>query len=144
MRVGIFFEFFEAFLVWDILIDDHGFHGTIVTDDADDFTGIDTGNPCRMVLFHLFTKGFGVTEVRWGIVIFPDDEAGLEDAFGFIVLISKAIVSDERIGHDDDLIAIAWIGEDLLIADHRCVEDDFGDLLVLASKTFAMEDAVIF
>ena len=43
----------------------------------------------------------------------------------FDILGVDAVVADFRIGHRDDLAAIAGIGEDLLVAGHRGVEADF-------------------
>ena len=41
------------------------------------------------------------------------------------VLPVDAVVADQRVGHRDDLPLVGRIGQDLLVAGHRRVEDDF-------------------
>ena len=55
----------------------------------------------------------------------PDDEAGQMRPAAFDILGVDAVVADFRIGHRDDLAAIARVGENFLVAGHRGVEANF-------------------
>ena len=57
--------------------------------------------------------------------VLADDEAGEVRPAAFDVLGVDAVVADLRVGHRDDLPAVAGVGEDLLVAGHRRVEADF-------------------
>src|SRR4026207_1209460 len=56
----------------------------------------------------------------------------------------RAVVSDQRIGHCNDLTSIRGVGEDLLISSHGSVETNFADLRSLCAKAFAFENPTIF
>ena len=60
------------------------------------------------------------------------------------VLAIDAVVADQRIGHGDDLTLVAGIGEDLLIAGHRGVEDDFALGGSGSAKGAAGENGAVF
>ncbi len=60
------------------------------------------------------------------------------------VLGVDAVVADLRVGHRDDLAAIAGIGEDLLVAGHRGVEADLAVDFARGAERGAGEDGSVF
>ena len=55
-----------------------------------------------------------------------------------------AIVAYQGIGHGDDLALVGGVGEDLLVAGHRGVEDDFALGSSGRAKGPAGEDGAVF
>ena len=80
---------------------------------------------------------------------FADDEPGQVRLAALDVLGVDAVVADLRVGHRDDLAAVARIGQDLLVAGHARVEADLAvDLAVGAegccrSKRFRLPGQVL-
>ncbi len=70
-----------------------------------------------------FERG-AAAEVAGHAAALADDEAGQLRAGALEIVEVDAVVADLRIGHRDDLAAVAGIGEDLLVAGHRGVEAD--------------------
>ena len=56
------------------------------------------------------------------------------------VLAVDAVVPDVRVGHRDDLARVGGIGQDLLVAGQRRVEDDLARCLALPAEGSALED----
>ena len=73
-----------------------------------------------------------------------DDEAGQVRPPALDVLGIDAVVADLRVGHRDDLAAVAGIGEDLLVAGHRRVEADFAVDFAIGADRSAGEDGAVF
>ena len=73
-----------------------------------------------------------------------DDEAGQLRPAAFDVLGVDAVVADLRVGHGDDLAAVAGIGEDLLITGHRGVETDLAVDLSVGAERRAGENGTVF
>ena len=61
----------------------------------------------------------------------------------FHVIAVGAGVADMWIRQGDDLAAIRWIGQDLLIARHRGIEDDFTDSLAFGTNGCAVKNRSI-
>ena len=55
----------------------------------------------------------------------------------------EAVVADERVGHADELAPVGGIGEDLLVASHRGVEDHLAVGLAARAQRLAPEHAPI-
>ncbi len=55
-----------------------------------------------------------------------------------------AVVADLRAGHGDDLAAVGGIGEDLLVAGHRGVEDHLAEGSDGSAEGLAEEAAAVF
>ena len=72
-----------------------------------------------------------------------DGEALDPGLFAFDVFVGDAVVADLRAGHDHDLPAIGWIGEDLLVAHHGGVEDDLAEARTPSAKGRADKDGSI-
>ena len=69
---------------------------------------------------------------------FLDDEARDHAAGGVSTSCRiDAVVADERVGHRDDLPLVGRIGEDLLVAGHRGVEDDLARGLAAGAEGLA-------
>src|SRR3569623_438973 len=73
---------------------------------------------------------------RWQLA---DRETGARDARGLDVLAIDADVPDLGRRHHDDLPAVRWVADDLLIAGDRRVEHDLADRLDLRAEAFAAE-----
>ena len=61
----------------------------------------------------------------------------------FLVERVRPIVSDERIGHRNDLTAIGGVRENLLVSGHGSVETNLADLGSFGTKGFAFENTTI-
>src|SRR5262245_40268845 len=85
---------------------------------------IDIGNSRNPRSAQILVERFARAPVGVGARELPHDEAFGKYAARFYVLFVDAVISDERISHRDDLSAVGWIGEDLLIAGHCSVEDN--------------------
>ena len=72
------------------------------------------------------------------------DKAGQMRPAAFHVLGVDAVVADFRIGHRDDLTAVARIGQDLLISGHRGVEANFAVDFSLRAKRSAGKNGAVF
>ncbi len=74
---------------------------------------------------------------------FADDEAPQSELVALDVLGVDPVVANLRIGHRDDLTAIRWVGQDLLIARHAGVEDDFAEELARSSESGSGKDGAV-
>ena len=75
----------------------------------------------------IFVEGhFGAPVARDLCQFFYDESAHMRRS-AFLVKRIDAVVSDQRIGHRDDLATIRWIGQHLLITGHGGVETNFAD-----------------
>src|SRR5712691_7250761 len=72
-----------------------------------------------------------------------DDEAVHPRLPRLDVLLVDAVVADERVRHRDDLPSVRRIGEDLLVAGHRGVEDDLAGRLAARAEGLARERAAV-
>ena len=95
-------------------------------------------------LLELLFQGLGVAEVAGSVAAFADDEAADAVDAGFVVLVSDAVVADERIGHHDDLLGIRRVGDDLLVAYYGGVEDDFAYPAAVGADPGAVEFLPVF
>ena len=76
----------------------------------------------------------GAGDVLAVLGVAHDDAAGV-DAVGLHRLGRDAVVADQRVGEDDDLARVGGVGDRLLVAGHRGVEDDLaGDRLGVARR----------
>ena len=73
-----------------------------------------------------------------------DHEAGDVRRPRLDVLRIDAVVPDERIRHGDDLATVARIGQDLLVARQRGIEDDFAVFLAIGTDRYAFVDRSVF
>ena len=78
------------------------------------------------------------------MALMADDEAGQVRLGALDVLGVDAAVADFRIGHRDDLAAIARIGEDFLVSGHRGVEADLAVDFADGAEGRSRKDAAVF
>lgn len=70
-------------------------------------------------------EAFRGAVVRGDFAELADDKRADVGASGFVVLRVDSVVTDHRVGHGDDLAAVRWVGDDLLVAGHGGIEADF-------------------
>src|SRR5208282_4878226 len=63
---------------------------------------------------------------------------------GFVVFGIRAVVSDFRVGQDDDLTAVGGVGEDFLVAGDGSIKNDFAGAFAFSAVAFASEDSAVF
>ena len=115
----------------------HGFTGrqaddgavlrALAAQQAGEFAGIDVGNRHCLLAHQVLREGFGLSEIagQQGQVL--DDQACGMDLVSFDILGVDAVVADVRIRECHDLLAIAGVGEDFLVAGDGGVEHHFAD-----------------
>jgi hypothetical protein len=64
--------------------------------------------------------------------------------YTFVVQFVYSIVADQWIGHRDNLTAVGWIGQYLLITGHRRIETNLTDRCSGCAKRFTVKDAPVF
>ena len=67
----------------------------------------------------------GGAKIARHTTVLTHDEASQMWAAALHILLVDAVVANLRVGHRDNLTAITWIGQNLLITGHGSVEDDF-------------------
>src|ERR1700686_1779204 len=63
---------------------------------------------------------------------------------GFVVFRVRAVVTDFRVGENDDLASVGRIGENFLIAGDGRIKNYFAVTFAFGSVAFAAEDSAIF
>src|SRR4029077_10502072 len=71
-----------------------------------------------------------------------DHAAGL-DALGLHRVAGDAVVADQRVGEGDDLPGVGGIGDRLLVAGHRGVEDDLAGDVAARAEQLAVEPGAV-
>ena len=100
-------------------------HGAPIADVPHQSASVDAGQSDDAPLRQIRVQLAGRAEVACPAGPLPDDEPGQMGPAAFDVLGVDAVVADFRIRHGDDLAAVAWVGEDFLVAGHRRVEANF-------------------
>ncbi len=88
---------------------------------------VDVGDRRNAVLLQVRAKVVLRAPARMQPRQVADHQPGGVDLRGLVVLPVHAGVADVRVGQGDDLAAVRGIGEDLLVAGHRRIEDDLPD-----------------
>ena len=91
-----------------------------------------------MIFLHNFRKGGCASEIGRQIIIFPHNKSADRWNLRFIIIIRHTIISYKRIGHNDRLIGIGRIRNNLLISDHRCIKDNFAHAVTGITKTVSV------
>ena len=86
---------------------------------------------------HDVTEGSFASEIGRLVIVFVYDQRADRGNISLIVLIGHAVVADQRIGHDDGLVCVGRIREDLLVTDHGSVEYDLQNLVLHVAKSEA-------
>jgi hypothetical protein len=84
--------------------------------------------PSNAMAGQIIGEGVIATPVAEDGAVFFYDESLHFRVLGFDILLVDPIVSDEWIGHDDDLAFIRGISENLLVACHARIKDNFSRL----------------
>ncbi len=98
---------------------------TFFTQNACQLARIDAGDGNDIRLLQVRIERLGGTEIRYQPWQITNDQAGGVNPGGFDILFIDAGIADMRVSESDDLAAIAWIGEDFLVAGHGGIEYDF-------------------
>src|SRR3984885_11638102 len=62
----------------------------------------------------------------------------------FVVFLVGAVVADLRVGQDNDLSRIRWVGEDFMVAGDGSIKNDFAVAFAFGAVAFASEDSPVF
>ena len=109
--------------------DDHAGLGALRAEDARQAARVHACNRGNALLDEVVGQGLFRAEVGVDGGNVPDDEAcGMNGCAALAVLGVDADVADVGARERDDLARIGRIREDLLIAGHRRIEDDFGNI----------------
>ena len=101
--------------------------GTLGAQLAREFAGVDVGNGHRAFTHQVLAECHGLAEVGGHQRQVFDDETGRMHFVSFNVLGVDAVVADMRVGQGDDLLAVARVCEDFLVAGHGGVEHHFSN-----------------
>ncbi len=114
--------------------EDAAAHSAAVADVADQGAGVDAvDRRDAAVAEPVEPTALGAGDVLAVLGVTHDDAAGV-DAVGLHRRRADPVVADQRVGEDDDLACVGGIGDRLLVAGHRRVEDDLaGDSTVMAA-----------
>lgn len=131
---------------------DSGKGGTLLTEVGDDFAGVDardggdtfTGTPFAQALN---SRPVAVLEGDIGDNHASDLNMGRFKVLEEVVVVALAgrntVVSNERLGEDEDLPTVRWVGHGLGIADQRGSEDGFTGDVGIGTKSLALEDRAV-
>jgi len=111
--------------------------------DAGQLTGVDVGNCDRTSIGQISRKGLTGAEVARDQGQVFDDQASSMDLVGFDVFPIDAVVTNVRVRQGDDLLAVAGVGEDFLVAGERGVEHHFADCGAGGSDRVANKDRAV-
>ena len=104
--------------------EDPAAHRAAVADVADQGAGVDAADRRHAAVAEpVEPAALGGGDVLAVLGVAHDDAAGV-DAVGLHRRRRDAVVADQRIGEDDDLARVGGVGDRLLVAGHRGVEDD--------------------
>ncbi len=104
--------------------------------------GVDAVNPGDMGFLQVSVEGFGAAVVR-GLVQGIHDKPVQKKAPGLDVLGVGAVVADFRGREGDDLSGVGGVGQNLLIAAHPRVENDFPEPVVQVAESDAVKDGPV-
>jgi hypothetical protein len=99
----------------------------LAAQQAGELAGVDVGNGHGVLAHQVLRQRFRLAEVagqQWQIL---DDQACGMDLVSFDVLGVDAVIADVRVRQGDDLLAVAGVSEDFLVAGDGGVEHHFAD-----------------
>jgi hypothetical protein len=121
----------------------HTVHGAFNAELADQRAGVDPLDAHDVVLPQVLVEAHVGPVVRVDRRQLLHDESRDVRAAAFDVLAVDAVVADQRVGHRDDLPLVGRVGEDLLVAGHRGVEDDLALGRAVRPERAAGEDGPV-
>ena len=107
-----------------IRIRDQGFSRSVVPDGPGQGTGIHAADSGDSIFLHHLPQCLHTAEIGWLIIIFAHDQGSDRGCNGFIVLCRHTVIADQRISHNDRLVRVGQIRQNLLIACHGSVENN--------------------
>ena len=110
---------------------EQGFHSALASDLPYDLPRVNPGDPRDPEFPHGLPKRPPAPEIRGHVIIVPHDKASDGRPCRLEIIVIDPVVSDERVGHDDELVRVGRVREDLLIADRGGVEDQLRDTVPL-------------
>ena len=136
-------RFFHQTLGIEVTGRDHALLGAAIANAADERTGINTLNAHDVMLAHIGGQTLLRPPVAGPLPVFLDHKAFHKGLAGFDIFGIDPDIADLGIGHGNDLTLIGGIGENLLIAGQRGVEDDLADRFSLSAESAPLEDRPI-
>ena len=94
---------------------------------ARQLAGVNVGDGHRAVVLQIAAQVLGAAKVRGHERQIFDHQASGVDRAGFNVFRVGAVAADMRIGEGDDLLTVAWVGQDFLVTRHGGVENDLAN-----------------
>ena len=119
-------------------------HRTLKPDVPDEGARVDVGNDGNSVGDEIVVERFRRAPVAGNRRHPPNDKGFEKRLSGFDVFGIDAGIADQRVGHRDDLTGVGRIRQDLLIARHRGVEDDFADGFALKAVSLSSKNTPVF
>ena len=115
-----------------------------VPDAPVQFAGVHAPDAHNTAFFHNIPQGRCAAEVGRLVIVFPYDQRPDTGVRRLVILFRHAVVANQRIGHYHGLIRIGGIRKDLLIANHRSIEDDFQHLVPGRAEAVAVVFLPVF
>ncbi len=106
-------------------------------------TGIQPLNGHHLAFHEKLVERFRGAPVARQIASLADDETRWLKPVGFKIVFVDPVVSDERISKKDDLPGVAGVGQNLLIAGHAGVENNFTGRFSGVSERFSLVDRAV-
>ena len=100
----------------------------------------DAGDARRL---QVLAKRLRAAPARGQVGQLTHDEAAHLDAIALVVGVVDAVVALDRVGHGQDLTAVRGVGEGLLVAGHRGVEDHLAGGAHVGAVALALEDPAV-
>lgn len=117
--------------------------GTVIAQMPGQGAGVDAVNGDDAVLLEVGIETHRCPPVGIAILILLDDEAGEEEAAALDILGIDAGVADLGVGHGDHLPLVGRVGENLLIAGHGGIKDDFPAGFTRGAEGFSAKDTPV-
>ncbi len=131
----------------DLLTCGQAHNGTVLrsffTQHARQPAGVNIGNGHRALAGQKFRQTLLGTEIADGQGQIANDQSSGLHLGSFHVLRIDTVAANVRIGQSDDLLAIAGVGEDFLIAGHGGVKHHFSDGSPCATDGVANKDRAV-
>ena len=119
-------------------------HRTLQPDVPDKSARIDVGNDRNAVFDQVIVERVGCAPVAGNRGHAAHDEGFEKWLSRFDVFPIDAGIADQRIRHRDDLTGVGRIRQDLLIARHRSVENDFANGFAFKAVSLAVKNPAVF
>src|ERR1700730_9750298 len=116
----------------------------MVAQMAHQCAGVDIGEHRNPELFEIFVRDLLRAPVRAYAGELAYDEAFDIRPRSFVVFGIRSVITDFRIGENDDLASVGRVGENFLIAGDGSIKNYFPVTFAFGSVAFAVEDSSVF